>query len=51
MGEEQGNRKRYWWNLNIDPDKETDTGRRMMRTIAIWFAVIVALIVIIVVVR
>ena len=29
-------RKRYWWNLNIDPDKEADTGGWMMRTIAIW---------------
>ena len=44
-------RKRYWWNLNIDPNKEADAGRRMMLTIGLWLVVVVAILVIVVLVR
>ena len=47
MTDEKRGRKLLWWNLNIEPDKEVDTGRWMMKTIGIWLGALVLVVVVI----
>ena len=43
MGNNSGGRKILWWSLPISADDSDEVGRRMIRTIIVWFGVIVVL--------
>ena len=51
MEPENGKRRKlFWWNMPVDADQSARVGGGMMRAVLIWFAVIVALVVIAVVI-
>lgn len=51
VGDEQNRRKLYWWNMPTDPDKTAEAGGKMMRTVVIWFGVVVAVIAVVVLIQ
>ena len=44
--ENRKRRKLFWWNMPVDSDQTARVGSGMMRAVAIWFAVVVAIVVI-----
>jgi len=40
---QERNRNYFWWQTGVSPDDEAEIGGRMMRTVAIWFAVLFGL--------
>lgn len=51
MSDDKPGRKLLWWNMPISTDDRADVGRKMINTIAIWIAVIAALVAILFIVR
>ena len=43
-------RKLLWWNDPVRPSKRLETGKRMMRNTLVWFAVVVSVLVVLVVI-
>jgi len=48
-----GNREKklWWWNDPVGQDDKFDAGRDMMKTLLIWAAIIVGLVVVLIIVQ
>ena len=46
MNTEKDHRKLLWWQTGVSPDKQAEVGRSMVKTAAVWFAVVAVLAVI-----
>ncbi len=41
-------RRLQWWNMPVSDERSAEVGNRMMRTVLVWFAIVVVLAIILV---
>ena len=44
---DHGGRRLYWWNMPVRPERSDEAGGRMLASVGVWFASLVAIVVLI----